>query len=230
MNANNSSSIVYVVDDDISIRDALTLLIESANITVRSFESALDFLKNYNPDLPCCLLLDINMPKMNGHELQAELISRNIKIPIIFISGEAQVNDPIKAFRNGAVNFLEKPFDHALVLKNINEAIRMDTEYKKDSLNKNLIQKNIDKLTAREKDVLNLIVKNYSNKEAAKILNISNRTVEVHRCRVMEKMHADNIIDLLIKIIYCKSSGASWFDPLSERFKAIISNKTARII
>jgi Response regulator receiver domain. len=124
MSINNSTPLVYLVDDEFAIRDSLTLLIESTGQAVRSFESAEAFLNNYTPDQPGCLLLDVRMPLMTGHELQSELLNRGINIPIIFISGHADIADSAKAFRSGAVDFLEKPFNNEVLLERINEAIK----------------------------------------------------------------------------------------------------------
>lgn len=205
MSIDNSTPVVYLVDDEFAIRDSLALLIESTGQTVRSFESAEEFLNNYIPDQPGCLLLDVRMPLMTGHELQAELINRGINIPIIFISGHADIADSAKAFRSGAVDFLEKPFDNEILLERINEAIKKDIVYREESTKKRRIQDRIDHLTSREKEVLGLIVKSHSNKESAKILNISNRTVDVHRASIMEKMQAENVAELITMVMYCES-------------------------
>jgi len=206
MSIDNSTPVVYLVDDEFAIRDSLTLLIESTGQTVRSFESAEDFLNNYNPDQPGCLLLDVRMPLMTGHELQAELLNRGINIPIIFISGHADIADSAKAFRSGAVDFLEKPFDNDVLLERINEAIKKDIAFREEYVKKRRIQDRIDHLTSREKEVLGLIVKSHSNKESAKILNISNRTVDVHRASIMEKMQAENVAELITMVMYCEAA------------------------
>jgi len=205
MSDNNSKPIVYLVDDEFSIRDSLTLLIESTGQTVKSFESAESFLDNYVPDHPGCLLLDVRMPVMSGHDLQNELLNRGISIPIIFISGHADIADSAKAFRAGAVDFLEKPFDNDVLLERINEAIKKDVVFREELVKKRRIQERIDHLTTREKEVLGLIIKSHSNKESAKILNISNRTVDVHRASIMEKMQAENVAELITMVMYCEA-------------------------
>lgn len=205
MSANEPKPIVYLVDDEFSIRDSLTLLIESTGQAVKSFESAESFLENYDPERPGCLLLDVRMPVMSGHDLQNELLSRGISIPIIFISGHADIADSAKAFRAGAVDFLEKPFDNDVLLERINEAIKKDVFFREEQSKKSKIQERIDHLTAREKEVLSLIIKSHSNKESAKILNISNRTVDVHRASIMEKMQAENVAELITMVMYCES-------------------------
>ncbi|MCK9394867.1 MAG: response regulator [Methylobacter sp.] len=205
MGANNSTPLVYLVDDEFSIRDSLTLLIESTGQRIRSFESAEAFLNSYDPEQPGCLLLDVRMPAMTGHELQNELLKRDINIPIIFISGHADIADSAKAFRAGAVDFLEKPFDTAVLLDRINEAIKKDLAFREEFAKKRRIQDRINHLTPREREVLGLIVKSHSNKESAKILNISNRTVDVHRASIMEKMQAENVAELITMVMYCET-------------------------
>jgi len=206
MSIDNSTPVVYLVDDEFAIRDSLALLIESTGQTVRSFESAEEFLNNYVPDQPGCLLLDVRMPLMTGHELQAELLNRGINIPIIFISGHADIADSAKAFRSGAIDFLEKPFDNDVLLERISEAIKKDIAFREEFTKKRRIQERIDHLTSREKEVLGLIVKSHSNKESAKILNISNRTVDVHRASIMEKMQAENVAELITMVMYCEAA------------------------
>jgi two-component system response regulator FixJ len=212
MSANNSAPLVFIVDDEYAIRDSLTLLIESTGQKVKSFDSAEAFLNSYDPEQAGCLLLDVRMPLMSGHDLQNELLNRGIRIPIIFISGHADIPDSAKAFRAGAVDFLEKPFNNDMLLERINEAIKKDLVYREEYAKKRLIKDRINHLTAREKEVLGLIIKSHSNKESAKILNISNRTVDVHRASIMEKMQAENVAELITMVMYCEEPGLSTND------------------
>jgi RNA polymerase sigma factor (sigma-70 family) len=198
MSANKADALVYLVDDEFSVRDSLTLVIEATGQAVRSFASAEAFINNYDSKQPGCLLLDVRMPGMNGLELQDELVRRGIAIPIIFISGHAGVSDSAKAFRAGAVDFLEKPFDNELLLERIEEAIKKDIANREQCIEYRELQNRLDKLTVREKEVLSLIVSGHSNKETAKILNISNRTVEVHRAHIMEKMQVESLAELTL--------------------------------
>lgn len=208
MSNNNPMPLVYLVDDEFPIRDSLTLLLESTGQTVKSFESAEAFLDNYDPEQPGCLILDVRMPLMSGHELQNELLSRGISIPIIFISGNADIADSAKAFRAGAVDFLEKPFDTQILLERIDEAIKKDIMFRADAIKKYHIRERLNHLTKREKEVLDLIIKSYSNKESAAILNISNRTIEAHRHSIMEKMQAENVAELITMVMYCEALGS----------------------
>jgi two-component system, LuxR family, response regulator FixJ len=198
MSINKPGTLVYLVDDEFSVRDSLALLIESTGQSVRSFESAEAFLNNYDPEQPGCLLLDVRMPSMSGLELQGELLKREIFIPIIFISGHAGIPDSAKAFRAGAVDFLEKPFDNEILLERIDEAIKKDIVSREQFIEHREIQNRLDHLTLREQEVLSLIVRGHPNKEIARILDISNRTVEAHRASIMEKMQVKSLAELMV--------------------------------
>lgn len=202
MSANKPEAVIYLVDDEYAVRDSLALLIESTGQTVRSFESALDFLNGYEPTQPGCLLLDVRMPTMSGLELQSELLRREIAIPIIFISGHAGIPDSAKAFRAGAVDFLEKPFNNELLLERIAEAINKDLEARELLLEQRKIQALLDHLTAREQEVLSLIVSGHANKSVAKVLDISIRTVEAHRASIQEKMQAHSLVELMMLVTH----------------------------
>lgn len=191
---------IYLVDDEYAIRDSLTLLFESVGLLTKSFDSAEAFLDNYDPSRPGCLILDMNMPSMNGLELQQELNKRAIMVPIIFISGNADIPDSAKAFRAGALDFLKKPFDNRILLERIEEAVKKDIDQRNCLVEKRMTLECFNRLTLREKEVLQLIISSHSNKEAARILDISYRTIDAHRARVMEKMQASSIAALVAKI------------------------------
>jgi len=203
MNDERSNSIVYLVDDEFAIRDALTLLIESAGFAIQSFESAHEFLERYDHSRPGCLLLDVRMPTMSGLELQEELSKRDINIPIIFISGHAEVADSAKAFRAGAIDFLEKPFENSVLLERLEEGIGKDIYARAERALRSDIQHRLAQLTPREMEVLQLIISSHSNKESAKILKVSNRTVDAHRARIMEKLQAESLADLMKIAMHC---------------------------
>lgn len=197
MSINKADPLVYVVDDEFAVRDSLTLLIESTGQAVRSFASAEAFLNDYSPEQPGCLLLDIRMPSMSGLDLQDELTARDICIPIIFISGHARIPDSAHAFRAGAVDFLEKPFDNAILMERIAEALKKDRANREQRTKRLALENRLGSLTAREKKVLSLMACGNTNKDMARIMNISNRTVESHRARIMEKMQAESLVDLM---------------------------------
>jgi len=203
MNDEQSNAIVYLVDDEFAIRDALTLLIEAAGFNIQSFESAHEFLDRYDRNRPGCLLLDVRMPSMSGLELQEELCKRDINIPIIFISGHAEVADSAKAFRAGAIDFLEKPFENSVLLERLEEGISKDIYARTERAVRSDIQHRLAQLTPREMEVLQLIISSHSNKESAKILKVSNRTVDAHRARIMEKLQAESLADLMKIAMHC---------------------------
>ncbi|MGR9046331.1 MAG: response regulator transcription factor [Gammaproteobacteria bacterium] len=204
MISTSSDAIVYIVDDEFSIRDSLQLLLESSNFKVKSFESAIDFLESYDPNQAGCLILDVLMPAMNGIELQDVLVKKGIKMPIIFISGHGDVTTSSKAFRAGAVDFFEKPFDNQTLLNRIDEALKNELEsWEKNKIKRELLER-LNNLTPREQEVFKLITNSYSNKEAAKILGISHRTIDVHRAHIMEKMQAENLSDLIVMAMTCE--------------------------
>jgi FixJ family two-component response regulator len=204
MSDNNPEPVIYVVDDELAVRDSLTLLIESTGRVVRSFESAESFLNAYDPEQSGCMLLDVRMPLMSGHDLQDLLLNKGIHIPIIFISGHADIPDSAKAFRSGAVDFMEKPFNSEVLMARIDEALKKDVSFRCDLANRQRIQERIERLTAREKEVLGLIVSSHSNKSTAQILHISSRTVDVHRASIMEKMQAENVAELMSMVLFFK--------------------------
>lgn len=180
--------VVFVVDDDRAVRDSLRLILGSSGMLVKGFENAEEFLSFYEDDRPGCLLLDVRMPGMSGLELQQRLSERGIALPIIFISGHADVPTSVSAMRAGAEDFLEKPFRREQLLGRVQEALargeRMRTEQKK---RRQALQR-FARLTPREREVMALVIKGKSNKEIGRILGTSNRTVDVQRARVMEKM------------------------------------------
>lgn len=198
MYINKQDITIFIVDDEFVIRDSLTLLLETHEFKVQSYDSALHFLEHFNPNQPGCLVLDMRMPYMDGLDLQEELSKINAELPIIFISGHADVQLSSKAFRAGAMEFLEKPFDNKLLLERINEAIKNLILNWPNILEKKLILERYAQLTLREKEVFMLIVSNNSNKQAAKVLGISNRTVDAHRAHIMKKMQADSLNSLIM--------------------------------
>jgi len=198
MKLNKQAVTIYVVDDEFAVRDSLSMLIELAGFKVESYESALGFLAHFNPDQLGCLILDMRMPYMDGLELQEELAQRCSDLPIIFMSGHGDIPISAKAFRAGAVDFMEKPFDSQLLLERIHEVIDKVLLTWPAVLKKRQILERYASLTSREKEVFLLIVHNHSSKDVAKNLNISNRTVDVHRANIMRKMQADSLNTLVI--------------------------------
>lgn len=203
MSETKPNTLVYLVDDDFSVRDSLSLLIESTGQAVRCFESADSFLNNYDSTQAGCLVLDVRMPGMGGLELQEEMTRRDFAIPIIFISGHADIPDSSKAFRAGAIDYMEKPFDSKTLLTRLQEAIQKDLDTRVYQEEKRKLKKRLGQLTPREHEVLILVVNGLSNKEAAKQLKVSNRTIDVHRAKIMEKMEAEDLAELTVMAMHC---------------------------
>jgi len=189
--------IIYVVDDDASVRKSLERLITSMDFHVEIFTSAQEFLRFDRPDRPCCLVLDIRMPGISGLDLQEELTVANYTIPIIFITGHGDIPMSVRAMKKGAVDFLTKPFDDQDLLDAIHKAIEQDKSTKQEQSEISEIQKCVDSLTSREREVFALIVTGMLNKQVAYTLKVSEKTVKVHRARVMQKMHAKSLAHLV---------------------------------
>jgi RNA polymerase sigma factor (sigma-70 family) len=192
-----SSTTVFVVDDDLSHRDSLQFLLESVGLEVRSFSSARDFLDEVDPETPGCLLLDVRMPGMNGLDLQNELSEAKISLPIIFVTGHGTVPMSVRAMKAGAVDFLEKPFDEQDLFNAIHRAIEQDrqTRLKREQLRRS--DTLIHSLSPREYEVFTLLVSGMRNKQIAYRLEITERTIKAHRARIMEKLKADSLAELI---------------------------------
>lgn len=193
----NFEPIVYVVDDDDCIRDVVTQLLTIEGLLTKSFASAEEFLDHCNDRMRGCLILDVSMPRMSGLELQQLLLERNITIPIIFLSGHGDIPMTSQAFRSGAVDFLEKPFDDIELLDRIKEALYRDAEHWHQRLRRAQLTERISNLSKREKEVMKFICTGYTSKETAKALSISNRTVDIYRAHVMLKMEANTLAELI---------------------------------
>jgi FixJ family two-component response regulator len=192
----NEESIVFIVDDDDGIRQALEKLVRSVGLAVKTFASAEEFLKDPWPDKPSCLVLDVRLHGMSGLELQSELNSA-IPIPIIFISGYGNVSMSVRVMKAGAVDFIEKPFDDQVLLDSIYKAIERDAQRRRERTETDKIQQHIDSLTLREREVYLHIASGKPNKQIAYALGVSEQTIKVHRARIMEKMDAQSIADLV---------------------------------
>lgn len=191
-----SDQTVFVVDDDADVRDSISVLLESAGMTVVSFPSGKQFLAEA-ASAQGCLVADIRMPDMSGLELQDELVSRKVELPVIIITGHADVPLAVRAMKAGAVDFLEKPFDDELLLDSIRRALDMGSRSRTRSAESQAARQMLELLTPRERLVLDKLVTARSNKVAAHELGISPRTVEIHRAHIMDKTRASNLSDLV---------------------------------
>jgi FixJ family two-component response regulator len=192
-----SEAIVFVVDDDAAIRKSLARLIKSVGLQVVTFSSAAEFLQSDPYDGPSCLLLDVRMPGVSGLDLQKQLATMGINLPIIFLTGHGNVPMSVKAMKTGALDFLEKPVDDQTLLDVIYQAIEKDRGLKLKQAELREIQQRTDSLTPREREVFALVVTGMLNKEIAFELKTSEKTIKVHRARVMQKMQAKSLADLV---------------------------------
>jgi len=190
-------AIVYVVDNDPSVRGALERLLRSAGYNALTFASAIEFFDFNCPDTPGCLILDIKMPKLSGLELQDRLSEKGVFIPIIFITGHGTVPASVKAFKAGAMDFLQKPFKDREFLDAVSRGIEKHRHLRRKQNEKKTLRTRLDTLTHREREVFSLVVSGMLNKQIAFDLGISEKTVKVHRAHVMDKMGAQSFADLV---------------------------------
>ncbi len=188
---------VFIVDDDPSIRFAMQALMDSVNLPHEIFASADEFLDKVTDQRPGCLVLDIRMPGLGGLELQEELIKRGNTVPIIFITGHGDVPMAVEAMQKGAVDFIQKPFRDQDLLDRVREALTTDKERREEQQKHAEVAERLGRLTNREREVFDLVVTGKPNKVIAYELGVSQRTVEIHRARVMEKMQARSLADLV---------------------------------
>jgi FixJ family two-component response regulator len=188
---------VFVVDDDPAMRDSLCWLLQSVDLHVETYPSADAFLAAYDAARPGCLVLDVRMPGMSGLNLQDELRARDIRLPIIMLSGHAEVPTAVRALKAGAIDFMEKPFSDELLLDRIRQAIDLDREQRDAGARRAAVAERYALLTPREREVMELVTAGKANKVIAAELGLSPKTVEVHRAAVMDKMRADSVADLV---------------------------------
>lgn len=198
---------VFVVDDDPALTDGLALLLSSAGLCVETFANAQTFLDAYRPDRPGCVIADIRMPGMSGLELQERLVDDGVHIPVIILTGHGDVSAAVRALKGGAVDFLEKPFNAQKLLGQVNEAIAKDAEARRAVARQEEVARCIARLTPREAEILELIINGNANKVIALELNISERTVELHRSRIMKKMRARSVTDLVRSTMAVSQNG-----------------------
>jgi FixJ family two-component response regulator len=197
MTMNESSSIVYVVDDDASVRDAVGNLLEAVGLQARAFGSTQEFRNAPRPDVPSCLVLDVKLPGLSGLEFQEALEKAGVKIPIIFITAHGDVPMTSRAMKAGAIEFLMKPFQKDDLLAAIHHGLERDRAWRKWQAEVSVLQARFESLTCREREVMQLVVRGLTNKEVAAQLGISEVTTKMHRGQVTRKMQADSLPDLV---------------------------------
>lgn len=192
-----AQSSVYVVDDDEGMRNALSRLFRREGVCVKAFASAEGFLEEYHPDMPGCLLLDVKMPGMGGLELQAALAERRLVLPVIIMTGAADVAMAVQAMKMGAMDFIEKPFEPAPLLVLVRAAIDRDAHERQAMGLRAVAVQKLSLLTGREREVFNLVAQGKPSKVIARELSISPRTVEIHRSRILTKMNIRSVVELV---------------------------------
>ena len=193
----NDSPTVFLVDDDPAVRDAVGLLLRASGLTVEAFAGAVDFLASNAACRPGCLVLDVRMPEMSGLELQKKLNAAGCRIPIIFMSGHGDVPMAIRAMKAGALDFIEKPFTGERLLTRVHEALTIDARERCRQAQRDTAITRLTRLSPREREVLDRVAEGQYNKTIAAELDISISTVEIHRRRVMEKLEANSLADLI---------------------------------
>ena len=196
-----SEQIIHVVDDDEALRDSMTWMLEGNNYKVATYESGEAFLRVINPAMAGCVVLDVRMPGMSGLELFEELGRRRCTLPVVFITGHGDVPMAVAALKKGAVDFIEKPFSEADMLRLIEQCLTLERGNRDKRLQEADTVRRLEHLTQREREVLDLIIIGKLNKQIADVLGISIKTVEVHRARVMEKMGVNSLAELVQHVV-----------------------------
>jgi two-component system, LuxR family, response regulator FixJ len=196
---------IFVVDDDEGVRNSLRFLLKSVGLATRAFASADEFLSAYRPDQPGCLVLDVRMPGMSGLELQQQLNLRGAVVPVIFITGHGDVPMAVEAMQQGAFDFLQKPFRDQELIDRIQRALEGDAKSRAALAEHDKIRARLDSLTEREREVLGLLTSGKQNKTMAAELGLSQRTVEIHRARIMEKTGAGSLAQLVRMVMDLES-------------------------
>jgi len=199
------TAVVFVVDDDASVRSSLKFLISTVGLHVETFDSAEAALQKLTPDAPACLVLDVRLRGLSGLDLQAELAARNCQVPIVFITGHGDIPMSVRAMKAGAVEFLTKPFRDQDLLDAVRVALERDRARRQQEKEITDLQQRFDSLTSREREVISMVVAGKLNKQIADQLGTAENTIKVHRSRAMDKMHAQSVADLVRMIEKLKS-------------------------
>lgn len=199
--------ITHIVDDDKAVRESLRWLIESVGLHVETYASARDFLNGFDNQRPGCIVLDVRMPEISGLELQEYLNAHHAQIPIIIITGHGDVPMAVRALKNGAVDFIEKPFNDQALLDRIQHALQQDAENRDKQAALGGAKEGLAHLTKREHEVLDRVIAGESSKRIAAELGLSTKTVEAHRAKIMQKLHVKSVAELVRVTVACGEGG-----------------------
>ena len=191
------NEVVFVVDDDASMRDAISRLLNAVGLTVQTFASAREFLNRRLPDVPGCVVLDVRLPGLSGLDLQREMVEKGIHIPVVFITGHGDIPMSVQAMKAGAVEFLTKPFRDQDLLDAVRSGIQLDRKEREERAELAELRDCVRQLTQREQEVMSLVVSGLLNKQIALQLGTSEKTIKIHRSQVMRKMRANSLADLV---------------------------------
>jgi FixJ family two-component response regulator len=197
MTAKTPSQVVFVIDDDASMRDAISRLLNAVGLTVQTFASAREFLNGKLPDVAGCVVLDVRLPGLSGLDLQREMVERGIHIPVVFITGHGDIPMSVQAMKAGAVEFLTKPFRDQDLLDAVRSGIQLDRKEREERAELAELRDCVRQLTQREQEVMSLVVSGLLNKQIALQLGTSEKTIKIHRSQVMRKMRATSLADLV---------------------------------
>jgi FixJ family two-component response regulator len=197
MTAKAPSQVVFVIDDDASMRDAISRLLNAVGLTVQTFASAREFLNGKLPDVAGCVVLDVRLPGLSGLDLQREMVERGIHIPVVFITGHGDIPMSVQAMKAGAVEFLTKPFRDQDLLDAVRSGIQLDRKEREERAELAELRDCVRQLTQREQEVMSLVVSGLLNKQIALQLGTSEKTIKIHRSQVMRKMRANSLADLV---------------------------------
>jgi len=200
---------VFLLDDDEAVRDALSVSLRHAGFRVEPYSSGPSFLNAFDGDRPGCLLLDLCMPEMDGLSVQQELIARDVRLPVVFMTAHGTIRDSVSALKAGAVDFLEKPFSRTELLECVGEALARDARMRGCLTATSTVKAHYDRLSPREREIMALIASGKSSKQIGATLGISPRTVDAHRARLMVKMQASSLAELGAMSTVCQETAGS---------------------
>jgi two-component system, LuxR family, response regulator FixJ len=209
MEQNPQQPTIYVIDDDADFCASMHFLISSAGLHVKTYPDARRFLDGHDPDAPGCVILDLRMPGMDGLELQRQLAERDSALPVIAVSAHADVPSAVQFMKQGAIEVLQKPFDDRVLLERIQSALAKNQSLRSRRGQESTVRRRMERLTPRERQVMDLVVAGLANKQAAAELKVSEKTIEVHRARVMQKMEADSLAELVRLCLTVKAEPAT---------------------